>query len=166
MEMIKIIFEKLYHLGRAWSLQFNDDEIVKMPFQIIQIRNEILKKKLHAFVISKGDSKDILKTGSTYNVDIFIGKSFEELESLDSSSSTVCIDQNVNQWHEHLVSLHVNCSIAFYGQRSIFQDILVGEMNDEMVFVKMNIKNECRENNPISEGFKSQISNVLKNIST
>ena len=124
----------------------------------MQIRNEILKKKLHAFVISKGDSKDILKPGLTYNVEIFVGKSFEELESLDRTSTVVCIDQNVNQWHEYLVvSLHINCCIAFYGLRSNFQDILVGEKNDEMIFLKMNIKNKCEEKNPIANGFKSQI---------
>ena len=122
----------------------------------MQIRNEILKKKLHAFVISKGDSKDILKPGLTYNVEIFVGKSFEELESLDRTS-TGCIDQNVNQWHEYLVSLHINSCIAFYGLRSKFQDILVGEKNDEMIFLKMNIKNKCEEKNPITSGFNSQI---------
>ena len=129
----------------------------------MQIRNEILKKKLHAFVISKGDSKDILKPGSTYNVEIFVGKSFEELESLERTS-TVCIDENVNQWHEYLVSLHINCCIAFYGLRSNFQDILVGEKNDAMIFLKMNIKNKCEEKNPIANGFKSQILKCSKNL--
>ena len=148
--------------GRAWSLQINDDEIGKLPFQIMQIQNEVLKKKLFAFVMSKGDRQNLLKPGTTYNVEIFLGQTYEELAILDSPT-TVCIDKNMNQWHEYFVSLHLNCSVAFYGQRTNFQDV-IGEKNDEMVFLRMKIKSKYEENSPIAEGFKSQTFIVLKTL--